>query len=233
MSFSIIPNWVIRDTDLTAHELLVYIALLNRADKYGRAWPSIKTIARESRTSTSSVRRTLGKLRDRGLVTWEQRKRDDRTNASNVYRVGIFERDAPHEGGGFHRGTPTLPVWRDGGATVDEEVDPLEVEPGEEDMRVESADSTTMNFEFVDDRASAAQLAYMHDLNIHLYGSPPSVEKRAGWAALSREQATDRITRLLRVMPRDDEYEGPQWDDESYAALSPVGQEFADRGFVP
>ena len=60
--FSIIPHWVVRDSDLDAHELLVYLAILNRANKYGIAWPSIATIVKESRTSESTVRRTIKRL---------------------------------------------------------------------------------------------------------------------------------------------------------------------------
>mgnify|MGYP002277408912 CR=1 FL=1 len=87
--FSIIPNWVIRESDLDAHELLTYLALLNRADKAGRTWPAISTIARESRTSESTVRRTLKKLIERGFVEVERRK-NAAGDQSNLYTIRVF-----------------------------------------------------------------------------------------------------------------------------------------------
>lgn len=85
-----LPTWLLRDAvDLTGPELLVLAALLSRANTTGQCWPSHATLAREARCSPSTAKRALGRLREHGLVSWEQR-RDDRTGqSSNLYTTHV------------------------------------------------------------------------------------------------------------------------------------------------
>lgn len=85
--YSVVPNWVVRDSDLTKYELLVFIALLNRANSRGEAWPSLATLEREARASRDSVLRALRTLEERGLVDVVKRYRDDGSQTSNLYVV--------------------------------------------------------------------------------------------------------------------------------------------------
>lgn len=88
--FSVVPNWVIRDTDLDAYELLVLVALLNRADHAGRCWPGIKLIAKEARCSERKVGQALDSLEKRGLVNRIPQYKDDGSRTANQYVVQPF-----------------------------------------------------------------------------------------------------------------------------------------------
>ena len=60
--------------------------LKDRADKDGKCWPAIKTIARELNLSPSTVKRALNDLCQAGLVTKETRWRENGGLTSNLYR---------------------------------------------------------------------------------------------------------------------------------------------------
>ncbi|MEF3405289.1 helix-turn-helix domain-containing protein [Agromyces sp. CCNWLW203] len=230
-TFSVIPNWVIRESDLNAHELLVYVALLNRADRHGRAWPSMGTLAKEARASERSVRRALESLRERQLVTWQQRMRADGTHASNLYTIAIFDRSAPE--GGWHSATPTVAERQGEGGTVADEVDTHQVDTDEEDLRSTLASGPAEGFSFPSSSASEKQVAYLRDLYIHYNNAVPPEKKLEEWRALSPTEATDRIDRYLAAMPRYQEYEGPEFGEPTYEALSDVGRVFAEQGMIP
>ena len=88
--FGIIPNWLVRESSLSAYALLAYVALSGRADRSGECWPSIATLAKEARCSASSARRAVRELRLAGLVTVRAQQRSyDGGQSSNVYRVYI------------------------------------------------------------------------------------------------------------------------------------------------
>ena len=61
--------------------------LNDRADKDGKCWPAIKTIARELCLSRSTVKRALDDLCQAGLVTKETRWRENGGLTSNLYRL--------------------------------------------------------------------------------------------------------------------------------------------------
>ena len=61
--------------------------LKDRADKDGKCWPAIKTIARELCLARSTVKRALDDLCQAGLVTKETRWREDGGLTSNLYRL--------------------------------------------------------------------------------------------------------------------------------------------------
>ena len=61
--------------DLPHRAKSVYIYLADRANKDGKCWPAIPTIARELKLSQSTVRRALQDLRKAGLLETGQRYR--------------------------------------------------------------------------------------------------------------------------------------------------------------
>jgi hypothetical protein len=228
--FSIIPNWLMRDSDLTAHELLVYMALFNRVNPQGLAWPSIARIAKESRTSASTAKRTIRSLEARGLVVKQVRKRADGTNESNVYKVATFTRQARGQG---ERVTGS--DRPDHGSSVVYEEDTLEEDTTEEDIRSALTSGRALSFEFIDfdGKATPRQIVYLSDLHLHFNNAEASAALRARWRKLSSTQANDLIRQYLREMPRYDDYEGPEAGEPSYDALTPKGRAFADAYMVP
>ena len=77
----------IYSSDLCHRARAVYMYLKDRADKDGKCWPAIKTIARELCLSRSTVKRALDDLCQAGLVTKETRWRENGGLTSNLYRL--------------------------------------------------------------------------------------------------------------------------------------------------
>lgn len=90
--FAAVPRWIMRTMDLTAHELAVLLVLAGRVNASGLCWPSHETIADEAGCGEKTVRRALGSLRDKNLVTWRQQVRGDGGVATNMYMLHL---DAP------------------------------------------------------------------------------------------------------------------------------------------
>lgn len=134
-----LPTWMLRDSDLTANEILVLMVLMSRTNAAGVCWPSQKTIAAEARMSESTAKRTLLSLRAKNLVSWEQRKKDDGSLGSSVYRTHL--ENARFRWG---HGEPTLGSERPHpGVTVTEEVDPEELDPLNQEKHHVDADAPT------------------------------------------------------------------------------------------
>ena len=79
-------NFVYR-SELPHRARSVYIYLSDRANKKGECWPAIPTIASELNLSESTVRRALHDLRKAGLITTEQRYRQNGGKSSLCYRL--------------------------------------------------------------------------------------------------------------------------------------------------
>ncbi len=133
IGWSAVPNWLIRDSDLNNYELLVYIALLNRANREGECWPGLATLQRDARASRNTVIKTIKALEDRGLVSVSRRRRADGSSESNLYRVHAFVGGSSREPGGFTTETPLVHDVDGGSAPSEPEVLPIEVLPNEED----------------------------------------------------------------------------------------------------
>ena len=73
--------------DLPHRAKSVYIYLADRANKDGKCWPAIPTIARELKLSQSTVRRALQDLRKAGLLETEQRYRKRGGKSSLLYTL--------------------------------------------------------------------------------------------------------------------------------------------------
>lgn len=63
----------------------VYMYLHDRADKEGKCYPAIGTIARELNLSRSTVKRALTDLEKQGYLRKEQRWRENGGKSSNLY----------------------------------------------------------------------------------------------------------------------------------------------------
>ena len=72
--------------DLQHRAVAVYIYLADRANKDGKCWPAIPTIAKELKLSQSTVRRALQDLRKAGLLKTEQRYRAKGGKSSLLFR---------------------------------------------------------------------------------------------------------------------------------------------------
>lgn len=71
--------------ELSHRAVSVYIYLAERADREGKCWPAVPTIARELKLSPTTVRRAVRDLRKAGLIRTEQRYRDSGGKSSLLY----------------------------------------------------------------------------------------------------------------------------------------------------
>lgn len=71
--------------ELPSRAKLVYIYLYDRCDKERKAWPSVKTIAKELSISDKTVRRAIKDLEKAGLIRKEYAKRKNGSFTSNRY----------------------------------------------------------------------------------------------------------------------------------------------------
>ena len=77
--------------DLYQHEELppraktVYMYLKDRANRDGQCWPAMKSIARDTSLSVSTVKRAIADLVGYGLLTKESRYRENGSFSSNKY----------------------------------------------------------------------------------------------------------------------------------------------------
>ena len=65
----------------------VYMYLKDRSNAEGECWPAIKTIARDTSMSVSTVKRALNDLWKCGLLRKECRYRENCSNSSNRYFI--------------------------------------------------------------------------------------------------------------------------------------------------
>ena len=74
-----------RNDELPNRAKLVYIYLYDRKDVVGKAWPSIKRIAKDLSISEKTVRRAIKDLEKAGLVRKEYAYRENGSFTSNRY----------------------------------------------------------------------------------------------------------------------------------------------------
>ena len=73
--------------EVSSRAKIVYMYLKDRSNAEGECWPAIKTIARDTSMSVSTVKRALEDLLQCGLLRKERRFRENRGNTSNRYYV--------------------------------------------------------------------------------------------------------------------------------------------------
>jgi DNA-binding MarR family transcriptional regulator len=75
----------IYSSDLPHRAVAVYMYLRDRADKDGKCYPAIGTIARELKLSSSTVKRAIADLENSGYLRKEQRRRENGGKSSCMY----------------------------------------------------------------------------------------------------------------------------------------------------
>lgn len=71
--------------ELTSRAKTVYMYLKDRSNADGECWPAIKTIARDTSMSVSTVKRAIDDLMKHGLLRKERRYRENGGNSSNRF----------------------------------------------------------------------------------------------------------------------------------------------------
>jgi predicted transcriptional regulator len=74
-------------SELPHRAITVYMYLRDRADKDGRCYPAVGTIARELKLSRSTVKRAIADLEKSGRLSKEQRWRENGGKSSCLYRL--------------------------------------------------------------------------------------------------------------------------------------------------
>ena len=72
-------------SDLPHRARAVYMYLADRADKEGKCYPAIGTIAKELKLSRSTVKRAIADLEESGYLRKEQRWRENGGKSSNMF----------------------------------------------------------------------------------------------------------------------------------------------------
>ena len=85
--FAILPVEIMQRADLSATDKLVMMGLYSFADRYGCCWPSYVTLAERVGMGKATVRRCLDRLEEVGLVSREERQRQDGGQSSNMYTL--------------------------------------------------------------------------------------------------------------------------------------------------
>lgn len=73
------------EVELSSRAKLVYLYLVDRADKDNKCFPGIRTIARHLSISQSTVRRAITDLEKAKLIRKDLRKRGNGSFSSNTY----------------------------------------------------------------------------------------------------------------------------------------------------
>lgn len=71
--------------ELPSRAKIVYMYLKDRSNAEGECWPAIKTIAKDTSLSMSTVKRAIADLIRCGLLKKESRYRENGSNSSNRY----------------------------------------------------------------------------------------------------------------------------------------------------
>ena len=88
--FITVPNKrLLRQLDAISQAVFLWIC--NYANQKGFCYPSIRTLASNTRTSKNTVKNRISLLRDRGFIAVTHRKRGGK-NDSNLYQVLIINR---------------------------------------------------------------------------------------------------------------------------------------------
>lgn len=176
--FAIIPNWVIRETNLSAYALLVYLVLTSRTNSNGECWPSLRTIDKESRCSVSSARRAINELVSAGVLTVTRRRREsDGAQTSNIYKVLIGHSKAPVSG-------RTGPMFVENSQ---------EEEPSQEDSNTELKPTLASGRHSSSSTASKAQITFLADCFVLLHQAKPERYDYGRWELLTSAEAHEEI----------------------------------------
>jgi len=180
--FGIIPNWLVRESTVSAYALLVYVALTSRTNRNGDCWPKMRTIAKEARCSQSTARRAIKELCDVGIISVTTRSRaSDGGQTSNIYRVLIGNHVPPAS----QKQAPALSETDQEEESLEEDLSSQELKPPLASGRVSSHSSTHS--------ASEAQIGFLADCFILLHQEVPKRSEYAMWEQMSSAEAHSDI----------------------------------------
>ena len=80
---------VLYSSGLPHRAVAVYMYLRDRADRDGKCYPAIGTIAKELKLSRSTVKRAVADLEKNGYLRKEQRWRENGGRSSNMFFVKL------------------------------------------------------------------------------------------------------------------------------------------------
>ena len=80
-------------TELPHRAKLVYLYLHDRADKDGKAWPGLNTVAADLSLSRSTVKRAIRDLEQAGLLKKQPHHRENGSTTSNRYYLSVSHMD--------------------------------------------------------------------------------------------------------------------------------------------
>ena len=258
-----LPNWLIDDSDLTLHELAVYIVLLRfRHHKTGKCHPGMTTIADCARISKRSVIRAIEGLESRQMIQVDRRSTIT-DNKPNIYTVAVatespeqvwltsargrrVPKRAPSDSESPGRDASRAPSDSESLAsdkTVAHPVTPShpnKTYKNKNQGQAVTPASGSNQFAFEssgDDGATEQQVAYLKDLAIHLGyetgGGVPNDLQIQRWRKLTREEADTQIRGYLKALGKPDEILYPQAGDPAFQALSTKGKHFAESAGDP
>ena len=78
---------VLYESDVPHRAISVYLYLAKRANKKGECWPAVPTIAEDLKLSESTVRRAVKDLKKAGLLSTQQRFRENGGKSSLCYTL--------------------------------------------------------------------------------------------------------------------------------------------------
>lgn len=84
--FAVVPEWVLY-ADISAQAVRVYACLRRYADKNGKAHPSYKSLADDTRSSVATVKRAISELEAVGAIGKHRRTDGEGRWTSNQYHV--------------------------------------------------------------------------------------------------------------------------------------------------
>jgi hypothetical protein len=124
--WALVPEWVL-DADISDRAVRLYALLGRYADGEGESYPGRKTLAERLRCSLNSLDRAGQELVAAGALDVTPRKRDDGSQASNLYTLRSTPpvgRGGPTDGEGGSRtgGEPRTRTTRNESATTSTEV---------------------------------------------------------------------------------------------------------------
>ncbi len=77
VGFAAVPNWIVRSQEFSLHQKIVYMVLASHVGRAGSWAMTHGQIAEEAGVGTTTVKKALGELRERGLIDWVEADADN------------------------------------------------------------------------------------------------------------------------------------------------------------
>jgi hypothetical protein len=227
--FTMIPNWIVRDANLSQNAVMVYLALCSRKNTDGICWPSQNLLAKEARCSSTSVKRALKELRVKEFIDWAIRL-DEKTNEqqSNVYKVLTPP---------VHHDLPPGSQWPTPQVTMAYKEEPLNKEPAKKNkvqntLNVSFAADDEKKPKYVhrDDKlGSDKQVQLVRDAFILLHNKTPGKNYTDRWKQNSSAALNAEIKEYWHEIESYGDDGLADLTDDVYSQLSSKSQSYVDK----